>query len=80
MTIAKMSVSVDEELVRFVERYQTAHEVRTKSEVVERALQLLRDEELIQQYMEAFKEWRESDDVALWDATLADGLERDETW
>lgn len=78
MATTKLSISVDPGLVRFVEHYQKRHSVRTKSEVVERALVALREAELAQQYADAYREWAEADDAGLWETTAADGLMADE--
>ena len=74
MPQAKLSVTVPESLADFVETYRAQHEVRTKSEVVERALRLLRERELEADYAAAAAEA----DPA-WDATAADGL-GDDNW
>jgi Arc/MetJ-type ribon-helix-helix transcriptional regulator len=78
MPNVKLSVSVNQGFVPFIERYQQAHTVRTKSEVVERALELLRKAELEQAYKEAAQEWLENPDATLWENTVADGLEPEE--
>ena len=75
MNNTKLSVSVDHQLAQFIERYQATHRVSTKSEVVERALELLQKSELKQQYAEAYREWAESGEAELWDVTVGDGLE-----
>jgi Arc/MetJ-type ribon-helix-helix transcriptional regulator len=74
---AKLSVSVDPSLIPFIDHYQTQHAVKTKSEVVERALRLLRDAELEESYAAAANDWQESEDAVLWDKTSNDGLSRD---
>ena len=74
MSQRKLSVSVSEPIAQFVSRYQGAHQLKTKSEVVERALELLREQELEKAYAEASSEI----DPA-WDVTLKDGL-ADEDW
>lgn len=74
MSQQKLSVSVSEPIAQFVTRYQGEHHLKTKSEVVERALELLRERELEQAYAEAAREH----DPA-WDVTLKDGLDN-ETW
>ncbi len=79
MANVKLSVSVDQDFLPFIERYQQDHTVRTKSEVIERALKLLRKAELEAAYRAAGREWREHPDAALWENTVADGLEA-ETW
>jgi hypothetical protein len=75
MPNVKLSVSVDQGFVPFIERYQHNHTVRTKSEVVERALELLRKAELEQAYKEAAQDWLENPDAALWENTVGDGIE-----
>lgn len=69
MSQQKLSVSVSEPIAQFVVRYQGAHKLKTKSEVIERALELLREQELEQAYAQASSEV----DPA-WDVTLNDGL------
>ena len=74
MSQQKLSVSVSEPIAQFVAEYQGAYNLRTKSEVVELALELLREQELEIAYAEAASEH----DPA-WDITLKDGL-ADEDW
>lgn len=73
MSQQKLSISVPETLIHFVERYKSEHDIKTKSEVVERALKLLRDQELERAYAAAA-----SDTDPTWDAALADGLPDDD--
>jgi Arc/MetJ-type ribon-helix-helix transcriptional regulator len=73
MNQQKLSVSVSEPIARFVERYKGEHGIKTKSEVVEQALELLRERELERAYAEAA---REIDPV--WEVTSADGLVDDD--
>ena len=67
--VERVSVSLPIPLVRFLERYQTDNAVKTRSEVVERALLLLREQNLIEQYRQSALE----NDPA-WEVTAADGL------
>lgn len=67
--VERVSVSLPIPLVRFLERYQADHAVKTRSEVVERALLLLREQNLIEQYRQSALE---NDPV--WEVTAADGL------
>ena len=69
----KLSVSISEPIAQFVESYKGDYKLKTKSEVVERALELLRERELEKAYAEAASEI----DPA-WDVTLADGLAEDD--
>nr|WP_235018780.1 CopG family transcriptional regulator [Tolypothrix sp. NIES-4075] len=61
-------------LVQFVENYKVAKGCKSRSQVIEVALELLRLRELEDAYREASKEID-----ADWDLTVADGL-TDETW
>ena len=70
----KLSVSVHESLARFIETYMGEYSIRTKSAVVEKALELLRTQDLERAYAAAA---RETDSA--WDVTLADGLP-DDNW
>ena len=69
MSQQKLSVSISEPIAKFVETYRDDYNLKTKSEVVERALELLRERELELAYAEAAGEI----DPA-WDVTLDDGL------
>lgn len=77
MNVTKLSVSLDPTRISFIEQYQTSHAVRTKSEVVDRALELLQQEELKHQYAAAYQEWKDAGEEIHWDSSLADGLEPD---
>ena len=78
MANIKLSISVDQTFAPFIERYQQQHTVRTKSEVVERALELLRKAELQEAYRQAAQDWLENPDAKLWENTVADGLEAEQ--
>lgn len=70
----KLSISLPLSLVQFVENYKVAKGCKSRSQVIEEALELLRFRELEDAYRKASKEVD-----ADWDVTLADGL-TDETW
>ena len=69
----KLSVSLPDGDVEFIDRYANEHEVGSRSAVVHRALALLRSIEIGADYAAAWDEWASSD-ADLWDATVADGL------
>ncbi|MYI83308.1 MAG: ribbon-helix-helix protein, CopG family [Chloroflexi bacterium] len=71
----KLSVSLPEQDVEFVDRYIAEHGEASRSAVLRKALERLRDEELVEAYKIAWKEWEASGDAALWDVTVGDGLE-----
>ena len=74
MQVAKLSISIPQPLLRFVEDYRHSHAFKSRSQVIEKALELLREKELEAAYALASEEA----DPA-WEATLADGL-TDEAW
>ncbi len=77
MTVEKLSISLEEPLVAFLGDYQTTHAVRSKSEVIARAVRLLREKELESQYAAATEEWQASGEAEVWDAVVGDGLGSD---
>lgn len=80
MNKASMSITVDKSLVDFVEAYQKKYKVRSKSQVIERALKALRQAQLIEEYKTSTEEWEaDTEETALWEGTVNDGL-NDETW
>lgn len=74
MNPRKLSVSVPESVASFVESYKREHALKTKSEVVQRALTLVREQELERIYTETAGEIDPS-----WEVTLSDGL-TEEAW
>ena len=75
MQAAKVSVSLPASLLAFVENYKVSHQCKSRSQVIEQALELLRSQELEAAYREAAQE---KVDPA-WDVAIADGLS-DEAW
>ena len=69
----KVSVSIADEDVEFLDRYATEHGVESRSGVVQRAVSLLRAVELGDDYAAAWAEW-DGSDAELWDTAVADGL------
>ena len=74
----KISVSLPDEDVEFLDEYACRVGIRSRSAVVQRAVSLLRAAELGSAYAEAWEEWDTSEDAGLWDAVSADGLQRSE--
>ena len=70
----KLSVSIRDDDVEFIDHYADEHGVATRSGVVQRALSLLRTAELGDDYAAAWQEWS-GDDAAVWEPTVADGLD-----
>lgn len=69
----KLSVSMSDDDVAFIDQYATEHGVGTRSAVVQRALSLLRSSGLGDDYAAAWDEWDASDSDA-WESTAADGV------
>jgi metal-responsive CopG/Arc/MetJ family transcriptional regulator len=77
MNVVKLSISLPTALAGFVERYRKERGLRSRSQVFEEALKLLRSRHLESAYREA-----SADDEKLnrdWASTVSDGL-TDETW
>jgi len=74
MSAAKLSVSIPKTLAAFVESYRKKRGLKSRSQVFEEAVKLLRSRELESAYREAGKQ----EDKA-WESATSDGL-GDETW
>ena len=59
--------------IEFIDRYLAEHDEASRSEVVRKALELLRAEELGDAYEAAWDEWAEGG-AELWESTTDDGL------
>ena len=71
----KLSVSLSEQDVEFLDDYATSHGVRSRSATVQRAVALLRAHVLSDSYEQAWAEWEAEDEASLWEAVAADGLD-----
>ena len=69
----KLSVSIPDDEIEFIDRYASEHGVDSRSGVVQRALSVLRATELGEDYAAAWDEWDQSD-AAAWEPSVADGL------
>lgn len=74
MQVAKVSISLPQPLLAFVEDYRHSHAFKSRSQVIEKALELLREQELEEAYALAAKEIDSA-----WEVTAADGM-TDEAW
>ena len=70
----KVSVSLPDEDVEFLDTYAQAQGLPSRSAVLHKAVRLLRGAELAPAYEDAFSSWEESEDAADWDGTTADNL------
>lgn len=74
MLAEKISISLGADTLNFVESYQKTHAMKSRSQVIEMAIALLREQELEKSYRLATQE-ADAD----YEATAADGL-ADEAW
>jgi Arc/MetJ-type ribon-helix-helix transcriptional regulator len=70
----KISVSLPDDDVEFLDSYAQSQGYESRSAVVHSAVRMLRSSKLGDAYADAWLEWEESDDAALWDKTTSDGL------
>ena len=70
----KLSVSLPDEDVEFLDRYAKDQGIESRSAVVHRAVRMLRAAELGDAYADAWDTWAESGEDELWDEATADGL------
>ena len=68
----KVSVSVSDEDIEFLDDYARTHRVASRSAALRRAIRLLRASELTDSYAAAFTEWSDDPDDLAWDAATAD--------
>jgi Arc/MetJ-type ribon-helix-helix transcriptional regulator len=69
----KVSVSLPEDDVAFVDRYARDHGT-SRSAAVQQAVQMLRNRDLGADYAAANDEWATSGEADVWDAVTGDGI------
>lgn len=70
----KLSVSLSDEDVEFLDAYARAQGLASRSSAVHHAVRLLRRAELRVAYDEAWENWSSSEDAEPWESTTADGV------
>jgi antitoxin MazE9 len=70
----KVSVSLPDEDVAFLDSYAQTQGIQSRSAAVHRAVGLLRATQLGEAYEEAWDSWESSDDAGAWESAAADGL------
>jgi Ribbon-helix-helix protein, copG family. len=70
----KLSVSLPDDDVTFVDEYARRRGSSSRSSVVHHAIELLRMAELEEAYVDAWDEWEQSGQAESWDATAGDGI------
>ncbi|OZM74473.1 antitoxin [Amycolatopsis antarctica] len=69
----KLSVSLAEDDVAFIDDYAARADIRSRSAVIQRAVDLLRTAQLEDAYGAAWDEWTDEGEQA-WDAATGDGI------
>ena len=70
----KVSVSLPDEDVEFLDAYAESQGIASRSAAVHKAVRLLRASELSPAYEQAWADWAGSEDEDLWDRAADDGL------
>ena len=70
----KISVSLSDEDVVFLDEYARELKLASRSAVIQRAVRLLKASGLATAYANAWEEWDESGDAQVWESTAKDGL------
>lgn len=68
----KVSVSIPDEDVEFLDTYTKTHQIASRSAALHRAIRLLRASELGDAYAAAFTEWTDDSANYAWDNAVAD--------
>ena len=71
----KLSVSLPDDDVRFLDEYAAQEGIDSRSAVLQRAVRLLKSAGLGRAYELAWQEWNASADSMLWESAVADGFE-----
>jgi len=70
----KISVSLPEEDVEFLDKYAESEGYGSRSAVVHTAVRMLRSSKLGGAYADAWSEWADSGESEVWDSAVGDGL------
>lgn len=70
----KVSVSLPDDDVEFLDSYARARGIESRSAVVHEAVVLLRVTHLADAYEDAWDSWEAADEASAWEAVTADGL------
>lgn len=70
----KVSVSLPDEDVEFLDSYAQAQGIESRSAAVHKAVGLLRNTQLGEAYEEAWDSWQSAGDADAWESAAADGL------
>lgn len=71
----KLSVSLSEDDLVFLDEYAAQTGIRTRSGVIQVAISELRRQTMVDQYRQAWDEWFGSGEASAWGPTAADGID-----
>lgn len=71
----KISVSLPDEDVAFLDAYARVTDATSRSAALHEAIALLRTAHLMGDYAQAFDEWLDSGEAAVWDVVVGDGVD-----
>lgn len=71
----KISVSLPDEDVEFLDEYAKKVGIDSRSAVIQRAVRLLRSTGMGPAYAAAFEEWDAGGEAEVWDSAVGDGIE-----
>jgi Arc/MetJ-type ribon-helix-helix transcriptional regulator len=69
----KVSVSLPEADVAYLDAYARTQGLESRSAVIHQAVRLLRANELSDAYEDAWQDWDNEPDSKLWETTIVDG-------
>ena len=72
----KVSISLPNEDVQFLDQYAEEQGLDSRSAALQRAVRLLRVAEFSAQYEAAWEEWFGGGEAEVWERTAGDGLDR----
>ncbi len=70
----KVSVSLPDDDVAFLDRYADEQGIESRSAVVHKAIRLLKASSLGPAYEQAWREWSDSGQADAWESAAKDGL------
>lgn len=70
----KVSVSLPDEDIEFLDEYAASNGMGSRSAAVQRAVRLLRTSGLGAAYEQAWSEWAADDDSEVWETVVSDGV------
>lgn len=80
MSIERLTVSLPEESLSFIEKYKEANQLASKSQVVQKALSLLEQQALFDMFTEMGENLEKDAETAVETSQLAAETFLDETW